>query len=326
MASKEISLSKQEIVLPKKMYSSVEVSADTYYAAPFEGARFKRMQERNFASLKYYTFENAFPLTSIGFGAGTMAAASISSDFLGIGMLAGTALGVISGFFISRKSYFKNKKRYAYASNIIQANFSNWILNRYSVSMDNEELIKVANHISTWSYYAKNKESHIPDLLFQGTDNKAYLLKSDPEEGWYVIQYVDTKNEEKKIRVLNVDKLTELETKQTLNKKQQTIFDSITEKVAKLKNIRMTAEKMFTVQRINADLQEVLKLNDYGTSLASQSYDSSKITTILAYLEKELDTIFDDEIKDIEHQLAARMKMLNDRSPEDNSELRISSK
>jgi hypothetical protein len=326
MASKEISLSKKEIVLPKKMYSSAEVSAETYYKAPFEGERFNRMQIKNFQSLKGNIFETTLPLTSMGFGLGTFMAASISFDIMGIGMLAGTVLGGVSGVILSRKSYFKNKKKYAHASGIIQKNFSNWISSRYSVSMDNEELIKVADHISAYSSFAKVKKNHVPDLLFKGTDNKAYLLKSDSEEGWYVIQYVDAKSEEKKIRVLNVDKLTELETKQTLNKKQQAIFNSITEKVAKLKNIRMTAEKMFTVQRINADLQEVLKLNDYGTSLDSSKYDASKITNILLFLEKELDTIFDEEIKDIEQQLAVRMKMLNDRSPEDNSELRISSK
>jgi hypothetical protein len=150
------------------------------------------------------------------------------------------------------------------------------------------------------------------------------MLRASEPGNYYIIPYADPEEEETKIRVLDVNKLTELTTKETLAPKQQAIFNSITEKVTKLKNIRMTAEKLFVVERINSDLQEVLKLNDYGASLDSNKYDAGKITNILLFLEKELDTIFDEEIKDIEQQLAVRMKMLNDRSPEDNSELRIS--
>jgi hypothetical protein len=319
--SKEIVLTdKDNFVLSKRAYNAnvKDISAGTYYQHPFKAEWLKSKYlifiNRDDKSEKYLAaLFSSF--ISVGIPLGIITEALFVPDLIQLISVFGSIVitAPISMKIVTKVS-MNQVKRFKKVENIIKPQLSDWLLKRYRIEVNDEILTNLVAHIAYKS----------PEVHFTDVNQKQYMLRTSEEEGNYVVPYIDPEDEEKKIRVLDVNRLTELTTKETLAPKQQVIFNSITEKVAKLKNIRMTAEKSFIVERINGDLQEVLKLNDYGASLDSNKYDASKITNILLFLEKELDTIFDEEIKDIEQQLAIRMKMLNDRSPEDNSELRIS--
>jgi hypothetical protein len=320
MSSKDLVVKGKEVTLPAKAYNPEidKVTAETHYRTPFNHSWLTSTAD---VSLEQFSMK---PLTALtGSALGFALSFPLDMMVLNPGVTdPGVVISsvVITGFsMVSGLVKYNRKKRAKLIAvkTIIKEHFPKWLEERYSIEVENVELDKLVNHITFYSGTAYN------DLHFISSAGNSYVLKSFNPGVWYVEPYaepVELTASEQLAYTPAIAKVLEPKKVNRTNKfnaEQQNIHNSITDKLSVLKSIDLDTEKTFNVNRINADLRDISKLNDYGNTLALSNYDSSKVTTLLTLLDKELSAIFKEELRNLETSFNSKIELITSRMPQE---------
>jgi hypothetical protein len=315
MSSKELAIKTKikEVTLPDKVYNTGvdKVTAETHYRTPF-----KPYWLQNVAQSKSVLKDDLWVGATGLLGGGT-------AWLLGDGMLFGFGtlnLGLaipfmIAGgapsFFLYRNITRRTEAKYFKAKQITKEHLAKWLAARYSLELEDSEIEKVVDHIA-YLHHIKS------DLDFTSNNGELYTLKKNSNTAWYVVPYVtpiDLEKDEQLAYTPTLTKVIEVKITNKFTDEQQSMHDTIVSKLRIFKNLELDTEKTFSINRIDKDLKEISKLNNYGNSLSVSGYDSSKITTILTLLDNELNVVFKDELQDLSSNLDAKIELITNRTP-----------
>lgn len=284
------------------------VSKKGYYISPIDSTW---RRETNYTADHEPVLFWSMVTPLLGFG-GVLVAIQIPGAGL-LGSIAAAGIGLIPGIvpavFMSRHQR-KYKKVAEKVNEEECAYISKWLEERYGISVSKETSRELVIFVTKYFY---KKEDGYPIYDGKFIDNKGTKYSMKYIEGDPVEFYVE---EAKEVKINEVPKISAIQSKDPRDKftgQANVLYKKLVKQIQVASQLNLNVENQHFLSRIDADLQDVIELNKAALRINFSAGSPQKCTEILESLLKEVESILNESMKDIEKKLSTKKTYIESR-------------